>query len=295
VDKLAFDMKSTPRRTPVVVSMPPLGISAFTSRHASEFRMPEMSHSFEKICLVEAGSGELQYGTERLGIATGFILRVPAQQQHRFVDFFDSPMTLSVLCVETSAMASPLEVVELWQELVGLMPIGKPLLVPNAYLESELRRLFRCITLELGLARAGREAVLFALAIQLLVLLRRIAEDQPTCRVQQPSPAFLSSVAELEDRFADPLQIKELAKCAGMCYRSYTENFRRHKGMTVTQYITQRRIEFSQRRMIETGDILGSALESGFRDLSHFYRIFKRYVGHTPLEFIRFNASSVTS
>ena len=249
--------------------------------------MPEMTHPFEKLCLVEAGVGELQYGAERIEIATGLILRVPAHSPHRFVDYSGAPMTLSILCVESKTMSAPKNVADLWREIVNLLPLGKPSLVTNVYQKSEIRRLFRAITLELGQVRVSREAAVFALAIQLIALMRRIAEDQPLCRTHEPSAAFLASVAELDDRFADAMPIKDLADRAGMCYRSYTEYFRRYKGMTVTQYVTQRRIEFSQRRMIETGDILGSALESGFRDLSHFYRIFKRYVGHTPLEFIR--------
>jgi AraC-like DNA-binding protein len=278
------------RKVPVPVSLPAFGISAFTSRHAADFRMPEVSHSYDKLCFVEAGSGVLKYDAGVLNVAAGSILRVPAYASHHFVDSVGAPMTLSVLCINQHVMASP-DDCQLWNQIVSHLPIGRQVAVANAYFESELRRLFRSIVLEFGQERLGRNAMIHSLTVQLVVLVRRIVEEQLANHQSKPSQGFLSSVAEIDERFADALQIKDLARRAGMCYRSYTEGFRLYKGMTVTQYITQRRLEFSQRLMLETGDIMGSALASGFRDLSHFYRIFKRHIGRTPLEYIRLHSN----
>jgi AraC-like DNA-binding protein len=277
------------RKVPVPVSLPAFGISAFTSRHAADFRMPEVSHSYDKLCFVEAGSGALKHDAGVLKVAAGSVLRVPAHACHRFVDRAGAPLTLSVLCIDQQVMASP-ENRELWSQIVLHLPIGQQVAVANAYFESELRRLFRSIVLELGQERVGRVSMIHSLTVQLVVFIRRIIDEHVASHPSKPSQGFLTSVAEIDDRFADALQIKDLARRAGMCYRSYTEIFRRYKGMTVTQYITQRRLEFSQRLMLETGDIMGSALASGFRDLSHFYRIFKRHIGRTPLEYIRLHS-----
>ncbi len=281
-------MKTSFQRSPVNVSLPTFGISAFTSQHAVDFCIPFGSSAFDKLCFVESGCGELQHEGGALEIAKGDLVRVPAELQHRFVDRPGTPMTLSVLCVEASALTSPASVHRTWRELQAIMPFRRRLHVPNAYFHGEYRRLFRSIVFELGTNRTGREAAVFALATQLIILVRRTAEGQVDDRaVSHLTAAFLSSVAELEERFAEPLQISDLADNAGMSYRSYTHNFRSYKGMTVRQYITHLRIEFAKRRIVETGDILGSALESGFGDLGHFYRVFKRHVGCTPQEFIR--------
>jgi AraC-like DNA-binding protein/mannose-6-phosphate isomerase-like protein (cupin superfamily) len=287
-DMLPSEMKNEPRNSPVLVTMPPFGISAFTSRHASDFRMPTMSHGFGKLCWVESGRGEFIFHDQRVPIGKGTLLVVPGELQHRFVDAHDAPLTLTILCVELVTLERQSAFVDAWKRLNELLTLGEILEIPNSYWDAEIQRLFRAIMLELGQTREGREAMVIAFSMQLIILVSRIATDRySVSKHNQLSPAFLASVTELEDRFADTLQISDLARRAGMCYRSYTENFRRYKGMTVTQYITQRRVEFSQRRMVETGDIMGSALEAGFGDLSHFYRTFKRHVGHTPLEFIR--------
>jgi len=286
------DMITRRQHAPVFVSLPSFGISAFTSRHAPDFYMPAATHAFEKICFVEDGCGELQNADGAVEIEQGAIIRVPAELRHRFVDRPGSPMTLSVLCISPSALSALPTATHLWRELLDRMPHGRRLQVSNSYIAAEYRRLFRSIVLELGHNRIGREAAVLAIATQLIVLVLRTADDHSPPNTSRVSIAFVSSIGELDGRFSELLRISELAEKAGMSYRAYTENFRRYKGMTVTQYVTQRRIEFAKQRMAETGDILGSALESGFGDLSHFYRVFKRQVGYTPQEFIRIHGRS---
>lgn len=252
--------------------------------------MPLSVHDFDKFCLVESGYGELIQPSGSVQIGDGEIFRVPRLAPHRLVDRSGAPMTLSVLCVGPTSLESASILQQTWRSVSELMPLGKSFRVPNSYAVSEYRRLFRTLIMELGQSRIGCDAAALALAMQLMILVRRMFDAQPTQRARQVSAAFISTVAELDDHFTSPLQIKTLADKAGLCYRAFTENFRRYKGTTVTQYVTQRRIEFSKRRMVETRDILGSAMESGFGDLSHFYRTFKRLVGRTPQDFIRLNS-----
>jgi AraC-like DNA-binding protein len=174
----------------------------------------------------------------------------------------------------------------LWDALTDSLPEISARQVATEYERSVCGRIVRAIVLELGRDLPHRAAAIYAHTVNLLVLLVRTL-DAVRDRERPSGPeSFAASLAELDDRFTEGLRIEELAKRAGMSYRSYTEHFRRRKGMTVTQYVTQRRIEFAKRRMLETEDILGSSLEAGFHDLSHFYRVFKRLEGETPLAFI---------
>jgi AraC-like DNA-binding protein len=45
-------------------------------------------------------------------------------------------------------------------------------------------------------------------------------------------------------------------------------------------------VEFAQKRLLETGNVLFSALDAGFGDLSNFYRVFKKETGLTPRQYI---------
>ena len=283
---MANIMNGHPRSTPVRVTMPPFGISALTSHHAPTFHMPYMRHPFDKICLIEKGQGEVLREGVVCPLGPGVLVRVPPNDLHRFADHRGTPMTLSVLCIGDQAMQQPTSVGRLWAELLNTWPAYHRLEVANPYHFGEYRRLFRAIIFELGHDRPARDAVVFALAIHMLTLVWRDLQRNTPRPTPQLSEAFLASIAYLDDHFPETIRVEHLAEQAGMSYRAYTDRFRQYKGMTVTQYVNHRRIEFAKRRLLERGDILSSALEAGFGDLSHFYRIFRRLVGDTPQAFL---------
>ena len=97
---------------------------------------------------------------------------------------------------------------------------------------------------------------------------------------------FAGSIHYINNNFHRPIRISELSILANMSYRSYTDQFKRTTGQTVTQYLSRIRIEYAQRVILETEDILFAAYESGFGDLAHFYRVFKTVTGLTPKRFI---------
>jgi AraC-like DNA-binding protein len=98
--------------------------------------------------------------------------------------------------------------------------------------------------------------------------------------------AFAGSLYFINKNFYRPIKVEELAVLANLSYRRYTEQFKRSTGKTVTQYLSEIRVEYAKRVMLETGDIVYAAFESGFGDLAHFYRVFKKTTGSTPKRFI---------
>ncbi len=98
--------------------------------------------------------------------------------------------------------------------------------------------------------------------------------------------AFAGSLNFINNNFYRPIKIEELAALANVSYRCYTEQFKQSTGRTVTQYLSEIRVEYAKRIMLETEDILYAAYESGFGDLAHFYRVFKSITGRSPKQFI---------
>ena len=279
-------MRTPLRRKPVEIELPAFGISAFTSRHAPSFTMPFMADRYHKLCLVESGEGilRLEKGEEPLRPAT--LVHLPPGVPHQFSDNPKRPMVLNALCFSSEALIGLRCVRETWRQLQELLPPASPRPVAYENDRLELQRLFRKIVFEMGQELAGRPASVVALSTMMLVLVVRCLSRDIDLKSSATPKRFATSLAVIDDRFTEDLRVDDLAKVAGMSYRAYTERFRKHTGMTAMQYVTQRRLEFAKRRMLETEDILGSSLEAGFRDLSHFYRVFKRHSGETPQGFI---------
>ena len=90
-----------------------------------------------------------------------------------------------------------------------------------------------------------------------------------------------------EEIRADLAQLQKLTESLTASGVGVTlKQFREATGQTVVNYIARLRIQFAAQCLLATGDILDSALEAGFADLTHFYRVFKRQIGTTPKEFL---------
>jgi AraC family transcriptional regulator of adaptative response / methylphosphotriester-DNA alkyltransferase methyltransferase len=86
--------------------------------------------------------------------------------------------------------------------------------------------------------------------------------------------------------YAQPIDIGQTAKQAGVSLSHLTRLFRRHCGTTPAQYVAGLRVDKAAEllRGTDTG-ILEIAYMTGFRSLSAFYKCFKEQTGQTPKEY----------
>jgi AraC-like DNA-binding protein len=90
----------------------------------------------------------------------------------------------------------------------------------------------------------------------------------------------------IQEHLAEPLRQGSLAKLAGMNASAFGRFFRKATGATVVDYINDVRIGHACRLLIDTEEsILGISSMSGFNNLSHFNRQFRRFRGSTPSGF----------
>ena len=72
-----------------------------------------------------------------------------------------------------------------------------------------------------------------------------------------------------------------------------TENFRHEFGITIAQYMMDKRINLAKKRLRETGSPIAEIAEScGFSDLAYFSRCFRNATGQSPSEYRRSQAES---
>ena len=278
------------RIRPVEVTLPPVGIAVFESRHAPGFAMQPGTWPFEKLCLVRQGAGALVLDGVERPLAEGDLLRVPPDVRHAFRDRPGEPMTLTMACYDDRVAAgNPMA-----REILGRLRLALPALSPVGLGASHrradvTRRLVAMIVAQTRAdAAADAPAVLwcrlFDLAVQVAAL---IEEDRRLNAVAPGERAFARSLAHLDATFTQPLRIAALAAIAGVSYRRYTDLFRRRMGCTVVDHVTRLRLAFAQQRLTETGNILFAAIDAGFGDLSSFYRAFKRATGTTPGRYLK--------
>jgi len=128
----------------------------------------------------------------------------------------------------------------------------------------------------------GYRLKLLALFIQLLTDLARYYERNPG----KPSAQLMqigAVISKIEEDYAQPLSIGQLAEIACMSERNLTRRFRECVGISPIDYLNRRRIERAARELLNTTRPIAAIAGSvGMDNSNYFSRQFKRITGMNP-------------
>jgi AraC-like DNA-binding protein len=262
---------------PVEFAPLPRAAAAIGSRHRHGFTMPWRRDSWHKLLLVAAGHGALELPRTRAAIHTGTVAWVPAGQRHRLEDADEAPMTVFVIGIDRRAMPMPD-----W-------PAGAVLPSANGYVRASLLRLIRRLMAETAMPGSLSVQMSAGLAGQLLATVARAMAAVPapsrsvgSGAAGQVTDTVAECLAWLQTRPPEIVPVTDLAQLAGLGERQFSDRFRALTGSTPHAWQQRRRLEHAAARLRRSGDILLTAIEGGFEDLSHFTRAFKRHFRTTP-------------
>lgn len=265
------------------VQIPDHGLHVIESHHAQDFRMPEGVWPFHKLGRIAAGRGTLVSGPQRIPLHPGELVHIPAHHPHRFEDAPAAPMTLVLVCYEDHLLGATEAGEALQTRFQALAPPASPQVFHMArHLQQRVQEDLRTLLVEQYLRKPGWEMATVSTFTQLIVTLTRML---PLRDRDNPHDLFQHSLAVLDEQFYRKISTGELADLCGVSERTYSGTFKSRMGCTVTEYLLSRRIFYAKERLRETGDIAYAALESGFSDLAHFYRMFKKHTNMSPGQF----------
>ena len=90
----------------------------------------------------------------------------------------------------------------------------------------------------------------------------------------------------LMNNYREQVDLKKLAGLVNMAEGSLCRFFRMNMGMTVFEYLNQLKVEFACKLLMDNDlSILEVCLDSGFNNLSHFNKQFKKINGLPPSEY----------
>jgi two-component system response regulator YesN len=145
--------------------------------------------------------------------------------------------------------------------------------------------------IDLGELRARIE-----LALQARPAPRRVAVRlEPAQRSGEPSPSahphskgLETAMAFIDTRLNMSLSLEQVSREAGMSKFRFCRHFKEVTGQTFRSYLTRRRI-MRALELLRSGErnVSEVYLDVGFKDLSHFSRVFRKITGQLPSEFRR--------
>lgn len=91
----------------------------------------------------------------------------------------------------------------------------------------------------------------------------------------------------IEDHYAEEITLENLAAIAGMNPKYFCRFFRQITQRTPINYLNYYRIECAREQLSTTDSTITEiALNCGFNDISYFIKIFKKYMGITPKQYM---------
>lgn len=256
--------------------MDPSGIWAFESRHDESFFMAPTRHQFLKLLWIREGAGAIRYDATETDCETGDCVIVPPRVRHRIVDEASAPISLYGLGIDTRLLSFDPGLVESLPD--GVIPAGRARLLG---VEPRMRRLLYLH------ARCGSAARLAGVATALDLLARlALASDLPRAAAAgEEEPLLEEYLNWLATNFFEPVSLDDAANRCGVSRRYFTAAFKRRTGVTWLTYVTRLRTQHAVRLLCETDrKITSIAYQSGFDEMSTFYRAIRKQTGHTPTE-----------
>ncbi len=169
----------------------------------------------------------------------------------------------------------------LLQQMRAIRP-SVPVLIATAHGSEELAiSVFRC-----GARDYFRKPLLYdevELTIQTLLRERGRKEKKA---LPARMEGMEKALRHIDANFRSPLRLEAVAWEAGMSVSSFARAFKKKSGLTFTVHVNGLRVATAKNLLADSRlSILDIALACGFRNQSHFNRIFKKLTRSTPGEY----------
>ncbi|NIR51449.1 helix-turn-helix transcriptional regulator [candidate division KSB1 bacterium] len=277
-------------KVPISIDIPDYGICIGESHHHPNFTMEPMYNYYTKIYYVVEGVADCYVNSKPIHLEKDYLFVIPTEITHYLKDQDKFPLCLYILAIESSC----LEKLPTFCEQIALLnQLARTHLRPlthHDYAAYEIPRMFRRILNEQRVRANGFVPAIQATLLNMLVAINRIYEHIPASgHIDSTNPTFarIHTVADyISKNFYEPISIENMAKMACLSIRQFTNQFKAVYGVTFTQYLHYHRIHFAQQMLTETNQKIATiCFESGFNDLAHFYRVFKKLTKISPRKY----------
>lgn len=120
-----------------------------------------------------------------------------------------------------------------------------------------------------------------------LITALREAASEPELRNERDRQRIVEAQQLIESRLDEPWTISRLARAVCLNEKSLKSGFRTHVGHSIHAYLIKVRMEAAASMLAQGQSVTEVALATGFGNLSHFSKTFRKATGLSPREYAR--------
>lgn len=260
--------------------------------HAHDLTQVQHSHDFCELALITGGKAMHWLEGADFPITAGDAFVLQAQHRHYYHEL--ERLEMINIMFDPKRLELPvnrLEKIPGYRALFLLEPLFRKQHRFTSHLHlnraalAQAERIATEMETEVLEKSPGFEVAAYTKFLELVVFLSRLYEAN-----QSTNAEALLRVAKviscMEDRYAEPWKVEDFAKMAHMSRSNLMRVFNTATGQSPIDYLLQRRLQESARRLRETSESVSRiAFDVGFNDSNYFSRQFKRSYGSAPLEY----------
>lgn len=224
-----------------------------------------------------SGRGMFRDGSSLYALpkGTGFLTVIPGDQEYYFPEGGEEWEFLYVVVTGKDALNHCCELMRKMGPVIAFKEHEEPILA--------LSRLYSEIAGNPQLDKYTISTRLY----EWMMGLHRLAEGRDIVRAPEELPASIRAAVKLmKSSYREDLSIDQLALAAGLTKFHFCRQFLKKTGLKPNQYLRKVRVERAAWLLRHTEQTVESiAAETGFGYANYFSKVFRSFVGVTPLEY----------
>ncbi|MBP1988489.1 AraC family transcriptional regulator [Paenibacillus eucommiae] len=169
--------------------------------------------------------------------------------------------------------------------------IARPRLSLSGKIEIDVESLLNDFMYEFNEKKPGFELMTKSMLLKLLAMIGRettneYTESEKAKLVEKQREAVLRVVKYVEEHYAEKIYLEDAVKVSLLCHTYFCSAFKRFTNKSFTRYLNELRVSKAKEYLKKTDiKIFDICSKTGFENITHFNRMFKKITAMTPKEY----------
>ena len=142
------------------------------------------------------------------------------------------------------------------------------------------------LTIENSIKDAFSKEYTSSLLKNIILNIARISTETTNTKTKNDAALAKGVIEYIQNHLTENINNEDIANYMNFNISYLNRVFKKYTKMTIHAFLLERRLELAMEKLkTETISVSEIALSSGFTDIPHFTKIFKKYVGKTPSEY----------